>query len=574
MYGSRFWTKNYDEGVGDLPDATWETTYTKSIRRSFEDYPREIAYEFLGVECTYGELETRSNQFANTLADHGFTKGDIVALSLPNTPQFVISFVGALKAGCVISGLSPLLTEEQMKYQLNDLGSGEKKICLVTLDIIFEKRFTKIASEVPRVKLVLVSNIACFLPRIKQVLGKALKRIPSGVVTPVAGTTVRQFKEVFKSALKGIPRASADITPDDVALIMYTGGTTGSSKGAVITHRNLVADMLLVSHWIKWKPAGGNAVCGLPFFHLGGLCFLIQAIYLGWALPLIPDPRNVKHICELVKKYKPKALLNVPALFQMLLNYPKFKELDLSCIDNCFSGAAPFPIESQEALEATVGKGKLIELYGMTELSPVVTMTPMRGKKKLGTVGMPLPNEDLKIVDPETGKEVPIGEAGEICARGPMVMQGYYNKPDETAHAIDADGYMHTGDVGIMDDEGYVRIIDRTKDMISVGGYKVFSAKVESVLSKHPAVDLIALVGVPNPERPGSEHVKAFLQVRPDSPLKNDPTALKENIEKYAREHCASYEVPKFIEIIDQMPLTLVGKVDKKTLRARVKKEV
>jgi long-chain acyl-CoA synthetase len=566
IYDNRPWKANWDPGVGDLPASSWETTYPQAIRGAFDQFPNKMAFEFLGVEITFGELDTYSNQFANMLIENGFTKGDIVAINQPNTPQFVIAYIGTLKAGCVVSGLSPLLSEEQMQYQLTDLGSCGKKVCLVTLDIVFEKRFSKIAANVPGTTLVVASSIAGFLPKIKQVLGKALKKIPSGKITPIEGKTVLDFMQVMKTAPK--TRPATDITPDDIAYIMYTGGTTGPSKGAIITHRNLMADLLIVHNWLKWKPGGGLAVSGFPFFHMGGLFFLENCMYLGWSLPLIPDPRNVKHMCEVIKKYKPDVLLNVPTLFQMLLKSPAFHAIDHSTVKYMISGAAPFPKESQEELENVVGKNKLVELYGMTEVCASSMMNPVVGKKKLGTVGMPLPNIELKLCDPVTGKEVPLGEAGEICVRGPMVFQGYLNKPEETAVTIDADKYLHTGDVGIMDEDGYIRIVDRTKDMIIVGGYKVFSAKVEGVLAAHPAVDLIALVGVPNPERPGSEVVKAYVQLRPEFSQPEKQESAKQDILAYAKQHCTPHEVPKTIEIVNPMPLTSIGKVDKKVLRA------
>ena len=231
------------------------------------------------------------------------------------------------------------------------------------------------------------------------------------------------------------------------------------------------------------------------------------------------------------------------------------------------SGASPFPIESQKALESIVGEGKLMEVYGMTESTALITMNPSIGAKKLGTVGLPLPNYDVKLVDPDTGEEVPLGEPGEIYARSPMIMKGYYNKPEETKNSLDEDGYMHTGDVGVMDEEGFIKIVDRTKDMIIVGGFKVFSAKLEDSLTKHPAVGMIAMIGLPNPDRPGSEIVKAFIQLDPSYEYDGNEEGLKADITKFAKENCAPYEVPKIIEIMEELPLTAVGKVDKKILR-------
>ncbi|MFX1588689.1 MAG: AMP-binding protein, partial [Promethearchaeota archaeon] len=265
--------------------------------------------------------------------------------------------------------------------------------------------------------------------------------------------------------------------------------------------------------------------------------------------------------------YKATNLVNVPSLYQLLIKNPKFKELDHSELGTCVSAASPFPKESQVELENIIGEGKLLELYGMTELSPVATMNPSLGKKQLGTVGLPIQNVELKLVDPETGNEVSLGEPGEICARGPLVMQGYYNKPEETAKAIDKDGYMHSGDVGIMAEDGYIRLVDRTKDMLIVSGYKVFSAKVEDTLAKHPAIGMIALIGEPNPDRPGSEIVNAYIQLDPDYEYDGNEEKLKENISEFAKENCAPYEVPKKIHIMEELPLTAVGKIDKKVLR-------
>jgi long-chain acyl-CoA synthetase len=268
-----------------------------------------------------------------------------------------------------------------------------------------------------------------------------------------------------------------------------------------------------------------------------------------------------------MEKYHPTNLSNVPSLYQLLMRNPKFKELDHSQLRFCFCSASPFPKESQGELESIIGKNKLIEVWGMTELSPVATVNPYLGVKKLGTVGLPIQNVELKIVDPDSREEVPLGEAGEILVAGPLVMPGYHNKPDETKNAIDKDGYMATGDVGIMDSDGYIKIVDRTKDMIIVGGFKVFSAKIEDVLSKHPAIGVIALIGTPNPNRPGSEIVKAYIQLHPEYEYNGSEDVVKEDIIKFARENCATYEVPKIIEFVDELPLTPVGKIDKKILR-------
>jgi len=258
------------------------------------------------------------------------------------------------------------------------------------------------------------------------------------------------------------------ILPDDIAYIQYTGGTTGPPKGALLTHKNAVSDLLLMQSWLGWERGKGLAMSGFPFFHIAGLFFCENCLYLGWSQVLIADPRDTVHICNEMKKYKPTVLANVPSLYQILIKTKKFKRLDHSILDVCISAAAPFPAESQKQLESMVGEGKLLELYGMTETSPLTVGNPSKGKRKLGSIGLPVLNTELKLVDPNTNEEVPLGEPGEICIKGPMVMKGYHNKPEETAHVMDSDNFLHTGDVAIMDEEGYLIIVDRTKDMIFV----------------------------------------------------------------------------------------------------------
>jgi len=566
MYAERFWKKNWDEGLEDLDPKEFETTYIDMIKKAFEQVPDKTALAFLGVELSFRQIDRYANQFANMLRENGFAKGDIVGINLPNVPEYVISLIGALRAGCIISGVSPLLSAEQIKYQLNDLGSTGKKVALVTLDAIFAGHIVKIADNIPQLKLVIATSVAGFLPKIKQVLGKLFKKIPTGKLTALTGKTVLDYhQDVLKnSAASAI---EVDLSPDDIGWIQYTGGTTGAPKGAMLSHRNAAHNMLSINKWLGWQWGDGVLLSGFPMFHVAGLTVCECAILFGWTQVLIPNPRDTEHICKEIGKYKPTNMANVPSLYQMLMADPKFKDLDHSTLGTCISAAAPFPKESQAELEAIIGAGKLLELYGMTETSPVSTMNPSRGKKKLGTVGMPFFNVACKLVDPATGQEVPVGEAGEICIGGPLVMQGYFNKPEETKNAIDEDGYMHTGDVAIMDDDGYLTIVDRTKDMINVGGFKVFSSKVEDALSKHPAIGMLALIGVDNPQRPGSEIVKAYVQLDPVYHFDGDEDALKADIARFAKEKCSPYEVPKVIEIIEEMPLTAVGKIDKKVLR-------
>jgi long-chain acyl-CoA synthetase len=567
-YSSRFWKeKSYDKGIDDLDSKEFEISYPELIRSTFEKLPDKVAMAYYGTEINYANLDKLSNEFANMLIEHGFKKGDVIGVNTANIPEYVIAVLGALKIGMIVSGVSPLLSAVQIQYQLNDLGSGGKQVALLTLDAVFAGHITKIASKLPSLKLVITTSVAGFMPKFLGIMGKLLKKIPKGKVTPLEGKTVLEYhKDVKGKYADTLP--DIKFNADDIAFIQYTGGTTGPPKGAILTHRNFVSDVKIFQHWLSWEFGSGTGLSGFPFFHIAGLFTCANVLMLGYTQVLIPNPRDTGHIIKEMLKYRPNILANVPTLYQMLLKDPKFAKVDKDMLDYVVSAAAPFPKESQEILESIVGEGKLLEAYGMTETSPLSCANPSKGKKKLGSVGLPLPNVNLKLVDPDSGKDVPLGQPGEICVKGPMVTTGYYNKPEETKKAIDSDGYMHTGDMGIMDEEGYVRIVDRTKDMIIVGGYKVFSVKVEDTLTQHPAIGAVATIGIPNPDRPGSEIVKAYIQIDPNFSFDGNKDALKEDILQYAKDNCAPYEVPKILEFTEELPLTSVGKVDKKALRA------
>ena len=565
-YKDKIWTKSWDSHVKDLDPKEFDMTYPQAIRRTMEEFPEKMAFEYKGITLTYKDLDEASNQFANMLIKQGFKTGDVVGINLPNTPEYLMGIIGTLKAGCIVSGVSPLLSDIQMQYQLNDLGTGGNKVALLTLDAIFAGRLVKIASKIPQLKLVITTSVGGYLPKVKQVLGKLIGKIPKGKVTPLEGVTVMDFhKDLLPTYSKELPKTTTK--PGDLAFIQYTGGTTGPPKGAMLTHKNIVSDIVIFQKWLNWEAGKGVALSGFPFFHIAGTFTTLNVIFLGWSQVLIPNPRDSDHIIKEMAKYEPSVLANVPSLYQILMKNPKFKELDHSKLLYAVSAAAPFPEESQREFEAIVGKGKLIEAYGMTETSPLTASNPSKGVKKLGSIGLPLNNMEFKLVDPNTGKDVPLGEAGEICVKGPQVMKGYFNKPEETKKAIDKDGFMHTGDVGVMDEDGYVKIVDRTKDMIIVGGFKVFSAKLEDTLVKHPAIGMVATIGVDNPDRPGSEIVKAIIQLDADYSYDGNEEALKKDITAFAKENCSPYEVPKLIEITEELPLTAVGKVDKKSLR-------
>jgi len=563
VYDEKPWYKWYDPGLDPEIKAVDET-YVDMLEKGLKFRPDVVAFHFLGIKITYKELDRLSMKFASFLRKQGCNPGDVVGINLPNIPQYLIALAGALRAGCVVTGVSPLLTPKEMAHQLNDSGAR----ALLTLDAIYENRVQKIKNDIPRVSCIITTNIADYLPPLKRTLGKLLKKVPSGKVDPIAGKEVVSFMGIMSMSLPDIARPSVKL--DDTCLIQYTGGTTGMPKGAVLTQRNMVSNFRQGRQWLDLKMNGGTVCSGFPFFHMAGLYFGMISMSLAFTQCLIPDPRNTKNICKEISEHPPMMMLMVPSLYQMLMDDPAFSKIDYSSCQACISGASPFSKEAINALEAIVGKGKVVELYGMTEASPIITLNPLKGKKKIGSVGIPIQSTLIKLVDVETGKtEVALGEVGEIIVNGPQVMKGYHNKPEETANTLREIGgakWLYTGDVARMDEDGYFYIADRTKDMLIVGGYKVFSREVEEVLSEYAAVESCAIIGITNPERPDSQIVKAVIQLTKDAQAK-DPEEIKKQIVEYCKENLAPYKVPKMIVFMEALPLTAVGKVDKKALR-------
>uniref|UniRef100_A0A7C4AQ21 AMP-dependent synthetase n=1 Tax=Desulfomonile tiedjei TaxID=2358 RepID=A0A7C4AQ21_9BACT len=562
-YDERPWVKNYDPGVEpeiDLPDAS----PLEKFREIVQSYPDAPAAFFYGDRITYKDLESVSNRFANALISAGCQSGDIVAINLPNIPQYLIAQLGVMIAGCVASGLSPLLLGPEMTYQLND---GRMK-ALVTLDAIFEHRLAPEADRLPHLSLIIVTGVLDFMSWPKRTIGKLLKKVPSGKIRPLRNKQVIEFNQFLNASSSRHPDVA--VQSNDICLLQYTGGTTGLPKGTMLTHGNIAANLAQIEHWTK--PEYGHEVClsGFPLFHLAGLALSLASIFMGGAQILIPNPRDTKHIAKEIKKYQPTMLVNVPSLYMMLAEEPLFRKIRFSRLSFALSGASAFPEESIKEFESIIGKDKVLEVYGMTEASPIITMNPRYGRKKRGTVGLPVSNTLVRIVDLETGAEpVPVGQEGELIVSGPQVMKGYYDKPDETALALrvhDGKVWLHTGDVARMDEDGYVTIVDRLKDMLNVGGFKVFSREVEEKLYAHPAIEFCAIVGIPNPKRPGSEIVKLVVQPRAEFAAR-DAEALRESILEYARDNLAPYKVPKVIEFVENIPLTPVGKVNKKALK-------
>ena len=562
-YDQKPWLGAYDEGVGpemDLPDEPITAGFDR-IRR---DFSARAALHFHGMTLSFEELHQHADRFANALSKRGIGQGDVVAVNLPNLPQYLIALIGAAKTGCPVTGVSPLLTAGEMIFQLKD----SRAKALVTLDPIFEHRLAPRADEVPDLELVVSTGILDFLPAFKQKMAKLLKKVPTGKVFPLAGKEVMTFKDLLK---KHEPRSPAvELGPDDVYLVQYTGGTTGLPKGAMLTHRNMISQVVLWNVWFHMNFGDDVAASGYPFFHIAGALAASISLWHGATQILIPNPRDTKHILAEMKQYRPTFMNNVPSLYLLLMNEPGFKDLDFSNLRYATSAAAPFPVEPMKDLEAIVGGEKLVEVYGLTETSPMITLNPTLGVHKIGSVGVPAPSTEVRLVDLADGRtQVPPVEKGELIVRGPQVMKGYLNNPEETENALrEHDGkiWFHTGDIAVMDEDGYFSIVDRSKDMINVSGFKVFPREVEEKLYEHPAIEVCAVVGVPNPDRPGSELVRLVVQKSVSHKDRSDDV-VREEILAFCAENMGKYKVPKIVDFFGEIPLTQAGKVDRKILR-------
>ncbi|MFA5400515.1 MAG: AMP-binding protein [Dehalococcoidia bacterium] len=563
-YSDRPWTKEYNDWVVKDPVIP-DKTYKDFLEESFKNNPDRPAMYFMGKTITFKELDDLSSRFANFLSRLGYGPGDVVSILTPNIPQNQIANVGTALAGCIAQGISILLTPKEMAYQLNQSGAR----VLVIWDVIFEQKFLQIAEQVPDLKHIVVCSLDDYLPPVKRVLGNLLKKLPKGKVVPVPSKTVQGFKEMLANHLPRRPRV--EVKPEDTCLIQYTGGTTGVPKGAEITHRNLVCCLVVMKNWLDLKERDEVYCSAFPFFHIAGLFVGMINLIMGNPQILIPDPRNPKHFCSEYSKYHPTGSANVPTIYMTLLNTPAFRNADHSRCKAFISAASPLPEQLLYDLEAVVGKGKVLELFGMTE-TMVTAMDQPKKKKKIGSVGLPWPQYRIKVVDLETGEnEVDIGKEGELIVQGAGVMKGYWNRPDETAQTLRTlqDGqWLFTGDIVRMDEEGYLYVVDRVKDMIDVRGFNVFSREVEDVLYQHPAVEVCAVVGAPDPKREGTNLVRAVIQLRPEY-LTRDSNELAGEITEHCKSNLAHYKVPATVEFIQQMPLTSLMKINKKALRVK-----
>ena len=551
------WLKNYDKKVPSTLKYG-DKTFAEKFREVVEKYPNKTALIYMGSQLTYRDLDELSNQLAQYFIKIGLKPDDVVGLHMPNIPANYISIIAVQKAGCVSTGLSPLLTPHEMEHQLNN----SKAKVIMTVDLLFGK-IAEVADKT-KFSTVVVSEIADFLPGMKRVLGKLLKKIPKGEVKPLSGKTVTKFMDVIREMPKD--RVAVKRNMNDIIFMMYTGGTTGPSKGALLTQRSYMSNREQTLAWLDIGPEF-FALSAFPLFHIAGLAFGGFILTVGATQICVPNPRDTHFIINAIKTYKPHAVVNVPTVFFELMKKPEFRKLDLRKLRWCLSAAAPFPPDYIGELEGIIGKGNFIELYGMTETSPVTCCNPRYGKKKATSIGMPLSDTEFKLIDPETGQSAKPGEPGEIAIRGPQLMKGYYNQTEETANAI-RDGWMFTGDVARMDEDGYFYIVDRVKDMVIVSGFKVFTRELDDVLMKHPDIELAASIGIPDPDRPGSERVGTAIVLKPGI---EKSAAEKEKIIEYLRGKVAPYKIPKVIEFMDQLPMSGVGKILKRELKKIMK---
>ncbi|WP_071395971.1 AMP-binding protein [Bacillus tuaregi] len=522
------------------------------LKQSATQYPHKIAVHFLGKEFTFQYIYDAAWKLAGYLRDLGLEKGDRVAIMLPNCPQAVISFYGILMAGGIVVQTNPLYTERELQYQMDD--SGTKLI--ITLDILFP-RVSKVRAST-NIQHIIVTAIKDFLPFPKNLIYPFLQKKQYGLVVNVRHENNNHLlKEVLKSP-KRQNIANDDFDAEDIALLQYTGGTTGFPKGVMLTHKNLVANGSMCSAWLYKCKRGEEIILGIiPLFHVYGITTLmILAVLEAYKMVLLPkfDPETT---LKTIHKQRPTLFPGAPTIYIGLLNHPKLKKYDLSSIDSCLSGSAPLPVEVQEQFEQETG-GKLVEGYGLTEASPITHANFLWDRpRKKGCIGVPWPDTEAKVVSLEDGEALPPGEIGEIIIRGPQIMKGYWNRLEESEQTLQ-NGWLFTGDLGYMDEQGYFFVVDRKKDMIIAGGFNVYPREVEEVLYEHPYIQEVVVAGVPDSYR--GETVKAYIV------LKKGCVVSKQELDEFARKQLAPYKVPRIYEFRDELPKSTVGKILRRVL--------
>ncbi len=530
------WLKYYEEGVPshiDYPDIPLYQILDDTVRA----YPENKAIIFQGREITYGELGLAVENLSSGLAQIGLREGQRFAIMLPNCPQYVVAYYAILRRGGIVVNVNPMYVERELEFQLKDAGV---EAILALRD--FFPRLEAIKQKVP----------------LKTIILTDLEESPAKDQGDAPRSGIHEYSSILESGRREA-RPPAKVKAEEVALLQYTGGTTGISKGAKLTHRNLVANVVQCASWNRGAEKGRERMLAvLPFFHVYGMTVAMnEAIYLAAAIILLPR-FHVEDTLEAINRYQPTRFPGVPTMYIAIINHPHVRDYNISSIKVCSSGSAPMPVEALKRFEEMTG-GKISEGYGLTEASPVTHSNPFAGLRKIGSIGLPRPDTEAKIVDLEAGdQDLPPGKEGELCIRGPQVMPGYWNRPEETEKTL-RNGWLHTGDIARMDEQGYFTIVDRKKDLILCSGYNVYPREIEEVLYQHPKVQEACVLGVPDPYR--GETVKAFVV------LKEGKEASAEEIIEYCRATMARYKVPTTIAFRKELPRSHVGKVLKKFLR-------
>lgn len=551
----RVWHRSYDEGVA--PDVRFdEQPLSTWLRKSVEGFPDQTAILWLNARISYEQLGDEVDRFAAALSELGVGKGTRVAIQMPNLPQLVIAFFAVMRLGGVAVMTNPLYMPYEIEHQWND---ADVEVAVV-MDFIYEQKLESVRDKLP-VRHYVLASIPEYLrfPMRQLAPFKLRRKDPPAIAQVKASDNVHKFRELVRATEPTPPDVDVDF--DDLAVLQYTGGTTGASKGAMLTHRNLACNVQQVSAWFRDVENGQEVVlAALPLFHVFGLTNAMNwPVYTASTMVLQTDPRAIDMIVRNIARHRVTLFPGVPAMYNAINGYPGVDKIDLSSVKSCFSGSAPLPIDVLERFEELTG-ATIIEGFGLSESSPVTHANPIEGVRKIGTVGLPFPETDVTIVDPETGEAVPPGNEGEMLIRGPQVMQGYWKRPEETASTL-RDGWLHTGDLARMDEDGYFTIVGRTKDMINCSGFKVYPDEVDQLLMAHPSVLETATIGVPHETR--GETVKSFIVLHPGARLTAD------EVRDYCRENLASYKVPREIEFLDELPKSAVLKILRRELRAR-----
>lgn len=556
----RPWFKHYDEGVPHSLEYP-EVPLFYFLEESARKYPDSPCTIFKGAKITYREMNELTDRLAAGLADLGLKKGERVGIFMPNTPQFVIAYFAVLKAGGVVVATNPLYSAREIEHQVNDAG--------IEIMLVMSNFYNLIKQVQPKTKIrtVVVTNIKETLPPVLAFLFALTKEKKGGFRIQLAAGD-HWMKDLIERH-KPEDRPKVEVGPDDVALFQYSGGTTGVSKGAIALHRNLVANSLQIRAWMTNCEEGKEVVLmAIPLFHVygmvAGMCFAMRA---GASMVMIPNPRDLKDVLESIQKYRATVYPGVPTMYNAINVHPDVlaKKYDLSTIKACISGSAPLMHETKVKFEELTG-GKLVEGYGLSEAPTATHCNPLFGKNPPGSIGLPLPDVDCRIVSLEDEvTDLPPNEIGELVLKGPQVMKGYHNMPTETANAL-RDGWLYTGDIAKMDEEGFFYIVDRKKELIKPGGYQVWPREVEEVIASHPKVMEVGVAGIPDAYR--GETVKAWVVLRPGE------TATEEEIKDWCRERLAKFKVPTHVEFRTELPKTTVGKILRRELvREHMEKE-